>query len=75
MRDNIQGEESATFTNGLGETIELVINDSQAHTAELLLKILNGDSAAAELLADEVHKSVICEHANIELLPDLVIQF
>lgn len=74
MRDNIYGEESATFTNGVGETVELEINDSQANTVECLLKILDGDSEAAEALAEEVHKDVVCPDAGIENLPDLVMK-
>lgn len=72
VRDNIYGEETATFTNGAGESIELQINDSQAETAECLLKILDGDNDAAEALAEEVHRLVICPNSDIEKLPDLV---
>lgn len=74
MRDNIQGEETATFTNGLGDTVDLEINDDEANTVERLVKILDGDRVAAELLAAEVHRSVICENVGLETLPDLVSQ-
>lgn len=73
MRDNIQGEENATFTNALGESIHLEIFDDQARTAECLMKVLDGDSEAAEFLAEEVHRTVICSGADVENLPDLVI--
>lgn len=69
---HIQGEETATFTNGLGESIDLEINDNQDSTIERLVKILDGDRTAAELLAAEVHRTVICEHGDIDALPDLV---
>lgn len=69
---NFQGEESATFTNGLGQSIDLVITDNEQDTIECLEKVLNGDRIAAELLAAEVHRNVICEHADIDALPDLV---
>lgn len=69
---HIQGEESATFTNGLGESIDLEITDNQETTIECLVKILGGDRVAAELLAAEVHRTVICEHGDIDALPDLV---
>lgn len=68
----IQGEETATFTNGLGESIDLEITDNQDETIERLVKILDGDRVAAELLSIEVHRTVICEHGDIDALPDLV---
>ena len=37
------------------------------------MKILDGDRVAAELLAAEVHQTVICENGDIDALPDLVI--
>lgn len=74
MRDNVYGEETATFTNGAGETVELEINESQANTAECLLKILDGDSEAAEALAEEVHKEVVCPEFGVESIPDLVMK-
>lgn len=73
VRDNIQGEESATFTNGLGDSADLAISDDEANTVECLVKILNGDRIAAEVLAAEVHRTVVCENADLETLPDLVI--
>lgn len=73
IRDNIQGEESATFSNALGETVELTLTDSQENTINLLVKILNGDNDAAAALAEEVHRNVVCTDAGIENLPDLVI--
>lgn len=75
VRDNIQGEETAKFTNALGESIELEISDDPAKTAECILKILDGNSEAADLLAAEVHKNVVCTTANVENLPELVIVF
>lgn len=69
---HIQGEETSTFTNGLGESIDLEITDNQDETIERLVKILDGDRVAAELLATEVHRTVICEHGDIDALPDLV---
>lgn len=72
VRDNIQGEETAKFTNALGESVELEISDDPAKTAECLIKILDGNSEAADLLAAEVHKNVVCTDANVENLPDLV---
>lgn len=72
VRDNIQGEETATFSNSLGETVELTLTDSQENTANLLEKILNGDSDAAAALAEVVHQDVGSVDAILENLPDLV---
>lgn len=69
---HIQGEESTTFTNGLGESVDLQITDNEENTLECLVKVLNGDTIAAELLVGEVHRNVICEHGEIDALPDLV---
>ncbi|XP_031620263.1 inositol polyphosphate 1-phosphatase [Contarinia nasturtii] len=68
---HIQGEETATFTNGLGESIDLEITDIQENTIDCLVKILDGDRVAAELLAAEVYRTVICEHGDVDALPDL----
>lgn len=72
VRDNIQGEEAATFSNALGETVDLTLTDNQENTINLLVKILNGDNDAAAALADEVHRNVLCADAGIENIPDLV---
>lgn len=72
IRDNVQGEETSTFTNGLGETIELEIFDEQSQTAESLLKVLDGDAVAADVLAEQVHKTVVVTEDVLENLPDLV---
>lgn len=72
MRDNIQGEESAIFSNGLGETVELTLTDSPENTINLLLKILDGNNDAATALAEEVHRDVVCTDASVETVPDLV---
>lgn len=70
MRKNIKGEEKARFTNSLGETAVIEIFDSVAQTSECLLKVLDGDSVAANLLAEEVHKIVNAEMPDIPELPD-----
>ncbi|GJQ74680.1 hypothetical protein Trydic_g21532 [Trypoxylus dichotomus] len=53
--NNINGEESNTFSNCLGETVEVMVLNSEEETSSLLKKVLNGDSHAAELLAEAVH--------------------
>ncbi|KRT83983.1 hypothetical protein AMK59_882, partial [Oryctes borbonicus] len=56
--NNINGEESNTFSNCLGETIEVKVLNSEEETSSLLEKVLNGDRHAAELLAEAVHTDV-----------------
>lgn len=68
MLNNIRGEESSTFTNSVGETVNVEVFDDQSDTSACLLKVLNGDSVAAELLAEEVHKTV---NTNMESIPEL----
>lgn len=70
MLNNIKGEESSTFTNSLGETVNIEVFDDQSDTSACLLKVLNGDSVAAELLAEEVHKTVDTNMDSIPELPD-----
>ncbi|XP_059621328.1 inositol polyphosphate 1-phosphatase [Phlebotomus argentipes] len=64
MRENIRGEESSTFTNSLGETITVQVGDSLEETANLLEKVLNGNKLVADLLAAEVHRSVVTDEAQ-----------
>lgn len=45
------------------------ITDSSAQTSECLMKLLNGDAVAAELLSEEVHKDVSFVMDNIPDLP------
>lgn len=70
LLNNIKGEESSTFTNSLGETVTIEVFDDQSDTSACLLKVLNGDSVAAELLAEEVHKTVDTNMDSIPELPD-----
>lgn len=52
----------------MGETANVEIFDNVAQTSECLLKILNGDAEAAELLAEEVHRNV---HSVMENIPEI----
>lgn len=70
LRDNIKGEENGTFSNSMGESATVEIFDNSSQTAECLLKVLNGDVMAAELLAEEVHKNVSSVMDNIPDLPE-----
>ncbi|XP_017787318.1 PREDICTED: inositol polyphosphate 1-phosphatase [Nicrophorus vespilloides] len=58
LRDKIHGEEDNVFCNTLGEEIRVEIQTSSEATAELLEKVLDGDGAAARLLANEVHREI-----------------
>lgn len=70
LLNNVKGEESSTFTNSLGETVNVEVFDNQSDTSACLLKVLNGDCVAAELLAEEVHKTVDTNMDSIPELPD-----
>lgn len=70
MRENIKGEESATFTNALGETIIVEIFETADGTAERLEKVLDGDRLAANMLSEEVHREIVIEKIQV---PDSVV--
>ncbi len=52
---SFQGEESAEFTNTLGENIRVRVCSSIEETSQLLSRVLDGRQSAADLLAKEVH--------------------
>ncbi|CAG7723327.1 unnamed protein product [Allacma fusca] len=54
----IFGEECNTFTNALGESITVSVQDNVQRTADLLGTVLNGNVQAAKILAEEVHKEI-----------------
>lgn len=59
VRANIRGEENGTFTNTLGDSADVRVADDAAETVDGLLKLLDGDAMAAELIAQEVHRNVV----------------
>lgn len=65
--DQIHGEESNKFSNTLGETITVEVQETEAATSELLCKVLNGDRNAADLLAAEVHKDIAVDDINSQI--------
>lgn len=67
---NINGEESNSFTNRLGESVSVKVGDNEDETAKCLQIVLNGDTTAAEVLALEVHKT-IDYNSNLGIVPDL----
>ncbi|XP_076057821.1 inositol polyphosphate 1-phosphatase isoform X2 [Oratosquilla oratoria] len=58
LGQNVHGEESAQFTNTLGETITVQVCETKELTAQLLAKVLNGNTQAAALLASVVHSCI-----------------
>ncbi|ELT90747.1 hypothetical protein CAPTEDRAFT_155188 [Capitella teleta] len=70
---NIRGEESNTFTNTLGESITVQLQEDIESTAQLLCKVLDGNQAASKLLAQVAHDSVeIDVPASLQNIPDEV---
>lgn len=75
MKGNIKGEEDSTLTNAAGEKITVQVYDDLENTRICLQQLLDGNSAAATLLADEVHRKDIqtsvteteLELANVDL--------
>lgn len=67
LRGYICGEEVNTFTNPLGESITVEVCATQDDTSTLLTKVLDGNAAAARLLAKAVHTEV----ATPELTEDV----
>ena len=55
MKDNIRGEENNSFTNTLGEQVEVHVCNTVRETASLLERVLDGNHTAAMLLANAVH--------------------
>ena len=58
LADRILGEESAQFTNQLGESLTVAVQERKEDTADLLERVLAGNTEAAALLAERVHARV-----------------
>lgn len=75
MKGNIKGEEDSTLTNAAGEKITVQVYDDLESTRLCLEQVMDGNSVAASLLADEVHRKDIetsmseteLELANVDL--------
>ncbi|GLV42094.1 Inositol polyphosphate 1-phosphatase [Carabus blaptoides fortunei] len=61
----IKGEENNIFTNVLGETIEISVQQTENETADLLKIVLDGNSHAARILAAEVHRTISLSDINV----------
>ncbi|KAE8742509.1 hypothetical protein FOCC_FOCC011919 [Frankliniella occidentalis] len=69
LTPHIKGEESAKFSNIHGETVTVEVKETQEETAKMLCKVLDGDEAAAEKLAEEVHQEVHLDDVNFGSVP------
>lgn len=70
IKDHIKGEESSSFTNKLGETVNIEVGETSADTTNCLEKVLDCNRSAAEVLAEEVHKFVNYEN-QVGDIPDM----
>lgn len=74
LESNILGEESSEFTNSLGDTVSVCIGSTLEETQVCLEKVLDGNSIAAKILAEEVHKTVDYQFeklGNLPTIPDI----
>uniref|UniRef100_A0A182PX64 inositol-1,4-bisphosphate 1-phosphatase n=1 Tax=Anopheles epiroticus TaxID=199890 RepID=A0A182PX64_9DIPT len=72
LRDNIRGEENASFTNTAGESIIVSVTDDPANTRDILEKILKGDKESASALVDEVYRNIEIDLEKLELPTELI---
>lgn len=68
LGNKIFGEESNEFTNDLGEKITVEMKSTEEDTAELLLRVLDGNVLASEALAKVVHQDVDLTDPTLESL-------
>ncbi|XP_036401089.1 inositol polyphosphate 1-phosphatase-like [Megalops cyprinoides] len=59
LGNNIFGEESNEFMNGLGEKIQVQVCETEQDTSRLLSKVLGGNMEAAEVLARAAHADIV----------------
>lgn len=69
----VQGEETNTFSNAMGESIVVKVCPTIGETTQLLAKVMSSDIATAELLATEVHKDV--QFLDIPMVAELPLGF
>ncbi|GFG34596.1 hypothetical protein Cfor_01927 [Coptotermes formosanus] len=73
IANHIFGEENNMFSNILGDTIKVEVQEDQVATASLLSMVLSGDIQAAEVLAVEVHRNLSVEEIDTDNLPQLTL--
>lgn len=66
MTGFILGEESNKFENGLGENVTVTVCSTEQETAQLLATVLDGNHAAASLLARAIHQDPETIEANTD---------
>ncbi|XKL67059.1 hypothetical protein PGB90_010479 [Kerria lacca] len=69
LKNFIYGEESNKFTNVLGESVIITLNDCKVNTGNLLYKVLNGDERAVNALTEAVHSSILLNEVPVNILP------
>lgn len=71
LENSIFGEESSQFTNSLGDSVCVAVGSTEQQTQVCLEKVLDGNSSAAKILAQEVHKSVEYNSDDLGVFPEL----
>ena len=67
LESSIFGEESNKFTNTLGETVLVTIQEDESKTKDLLSKVLNGNEVAAAVLAKQIHADIKLSDVNTDV--------
>lgn len=73
ISDRILGEENNKFMNAIGESVIVTIQETCDQTSQLLLKVLDGNNKAANLLANVVHSSDAC-HSTVSINDNMDIE-
>lgn len=71
LEGSIFGEESAEFTNSVGDSVCVKIGTTEEETHHCLEKVLDGNSIASKILAEEVHRSIDFESKYLGDIPNL----
>lgn len=66
--DHINGEESNKFTNTLGESVIVTVQDDEDATAELLCSLLFYSLLACSVAVCRYALYMICIHNSVQLL-------
>ncbi|XP_052809145.1 inositol polyphosphate 1-phosphatase-like [Mya arenaria] len=76
MADSIHGEESTKFTNTLGDTVRVEIQDTPEETQNLLRQVLDENDTAARILSKAIHIQTAVKDAGLfadQLDHDLIV--
>ncbi|XP_060566493.1 inositol polyphosphate 1-phosphatase-like [Ruditapes philippinarum] len=69
IKESIYGEESNKFTNTLGDSVVVEIQDTPEETRNLLRKVLDDNEKAAHILSKVIHQDVAV--SNTSKVPDI----